>query len=162
MEIKFLKKYKDFKDLKKDAHYSTFGPPRGFSDEEITKIEKDLNNGNSLPQAYKEFLAIGGKFNSIQLDDYKENYLKAVEYYKEKAAKRRIVISRPIAIIHNLDGALFSFIYLDEGDNPQPWNLSTSKGYDTDDGEILYKMPFKTFKDLVEKLVYLSENGLSV
>lgn len=162
MEIKFLKKYKEYTDLKKGPKIARLGPPEGFSNEEIEKIEKDLNDGNSLPQAYKEFLFIGGKFNSIQLDDYKENYLKAVEYYKEKAAKRGVIISRPIAIIDNLDGALFSFIYLDEGDNPQPWSLSTSKGYDTDEGEILYKMPFKTFKDLVEKLVYLSENGLSV
>jgi hypothetical protein len=162
MKIKFLNKYKEFKDLKKDAHYASFGSPKGFKEEEIVILEKELNNGNPLPLAYKEYLFIGGMMNRIKLDDYREHYLEAVKFYKEKAAKRGIIINRPIAIIDNLDGALFSFIYLDEGDNPQPWSLSTSEGYDTDDGEALYKMPFSTFKDLVEKLVYLSENGLSV
>jgi hypothetical protein len=162
MEIKFLKKYEEYKKLKKGPKIAALGAPEGFSIDEINKLEKDLNHGNPLPQAYKEFLYIGGGFNCIQLDDYKENCFQAVKFYKEKAAKRGIIINRPIAIIHNLDGALFSFIYLDEGDNPQPWSLSTSEGYDTDDREAIYKMPYRSFKDLVDKRVELSENGLSV
>ncbi len=67
--------------------------------------------------------------------------------------ERGIEITRPFIIFDELDGETFSFIYLDEGDNPQPWNCSVDEAYDSDEGEQIYKMISKSFSQYIEKRV---------
>jgi hypothetical protein len=96
------------------------------------------------------------------MNDFGKNTPKGTEKFRQGLKKRKINITRPFAIIHVLDGEFGVFIYLDEGDNPVPHNCSLDKAYDSDDDEIIWDSPFKTFTDMINELIYLAENNLVV
>lgn len=162
MEIVYLKKYKHFKDKGVGLSYETFGPPIGLSDAEIGQMELEMNNGLPFPKAYREFLFLGGEFSTIQLNHYGKITPKGTEKFRIGLKKRKVNMVRPFAILDVLDGQCGTFIYLDEGDNPRPRNCSLHEAYDSDDDEIIWNTPFKTFSEMIDKDVYLAENNLGV
>ncbi|MCH2233150.1 MAG: hypothetical protein MK078_02770 [Crocinitomicaceae bacterium] len=74
--------------------------------------------------------------------------------------KEGINIARPIATFNQLDDYSFASIYLDEGDDPQPWNCSTHSAYNSDD-EIIWKTPFKSFFEPVNTMVEQTISGFN-
>ena len=162
MEIAYLKDYERYKQRGTGKRISTFGPPVGLSDAEITQLELEMNGGIPFPKVYKEFLHIGGEFSCISLNHVGKNAGKLVTKYKQALQKRKSGIARPIAIIDTLEGQCGTFIFLDSGDNPQPWLFSINEDYDSDHGEIIWKSPFKTLKDMIDELVDVSEKNLSI
>lgn len=162
MEIEYLKKYAFYKQNGTSKRISAFGPPVGLAETEIKQLELEMNNGNPFPKVYKEFLIIGGEFSCISLNHVGKNAGKLVIKYKEALRTRNVDIVRPIAILNTFEGQCGVFIFLDNEDNSQPWNFSIHKDYDNDEGEIIWKSPFKTLADMIDELVYISENNLSV
>ncbi|UEQ75345.1 SMI1/KNR4 family protein [Chryseobacterium arthrosphaerae] len=162
MDIVYLKTYEHYKKEGKGKRRSAFGPPVGLSEAEIIQLEQTMNNGIPFPKAYREFLSIGGVCSSISLIDSGNNAGKLVAKYKQALQKRNVDISRPMAIMDTFEGQCGTFIYLDSGDNPQPWLFSIHEDYDSDKGEVIWASPFKTLQDMIEQLVYLSENNLSI
>ncbi|WES96647.1 SMI1/KNR4 family protein [Chryseobacterium arthrosphaerae] len=162
MEIVYLKAYERYKKEGKGKRRSFFGPPIGLSEAEIIQLEETMNNGIPFPKAYREYLSIGGAFSSLSLNDSGNNAGKLAAKYKQALQMRKVDISRPIAIMDTFEGQCGTFIYLDNGDNPQPWLFSIHEDYDSDEGKILWPSPFKTLQDMIEQLVYTSENDLSI
>jgi len=135
--------------------------PEGKSLSEIEELEQLYNNGIMFPKAFREYIYIGGKYNSIGLDDGLDgNFIGLMEYYGKRMQKRSIQLDRPYIIFDNFEGESFMFIYLDEGDDPQPWNVSVDEAYDTDEGEIIWKVPYPSFSDLINTLVQRALEGL--
>ena len=162
MEIVYLKKYKQFKENGIGLRYQTYGSPIGLSEAEIVQMELEMNNGLFFPKAYREFLFLGGEFATLELNDYGKNTPKGTDFFRNGLKKRKINMVRPFAILDVLDGECGTFIYLDEGDNPRPRNCSLHEAYDSDDDEIIWNTPFKTFSEMIDKDVYLAENNLGV
>jgi hypothetical protein len=136
---------------------------KGLSRQQIKYLEKKLNNTTPFPKCFKEYLEIGGDYNGLPLEggvSY-EFYHLASKHVKKELAKRGTVIKRPITVFSSYEDC-YSFIYLDEGDNPQPWNCSISSQYDYDDDIMVWKMPFDSFKELIDALVYRAVRGLGI
>lgn len=161
MEIIYLKKYEQYKKNGIGRRYQTYGSPIGLSEAEIAQMELEMNNGLPFPKAYREFLFLGGEYATIQISNYGRNTPKGTEYYRNGLKKRKVNITRPFAVV-DLFEECGTFIYLDEGDNPQPKNCSLHKAYDSDDDEIIWNTPYKTFSEMIDELIYLAENNLVV
>ncbi|UKB79460.1 hypothetical protein [Chryseobacterium sp. MEBOG07] len=162
MEIVYLKNYERYKQSGTSKRISAFGPPVGLNETDITQLELEMNGGSPFPKVYKEFLFIGGEFSCISLNHVGKNAGKLVIKYKQALQKRKSGIARPIAILNTLEGQCGTFIYLDSGDNPQPWLFSINEDYDSDNGEVIWKSPFKTLKDMIDELVDISERNLAI
>ena len=136
---------------------------KGLNTDKIQYLESKLNNGEQFPIAFKEYLTIGGDNNGLPLElgiNYDAYYL-STTYIKKRLMERGTNINRPIAVFCSYEDC-YSFIYLDEGNNPQPWNCSVSPNYDNDDGKMIWKMPFNSFKELIDDMVYRAIKGLNV
>ncbi len=133
-------------------------PTQGCTIEEIEALEESLNNGNPFPKAFREYLFIGGEMSCLPLDmkySWMERETKAAK--KGLLENRGIQLDRPIVVYNQLDYEQYTFIYLDEGDNPQPWHC-----YVVDDEQTFWKGPFPTFKDNIDKMVELALKGLGL
>ncbi len=159
MEFIYLQKLLKTKDsLEK---YPTISRnPEGNSIEEILQYENKFNEGENLPKSLKEYLFISGKFCPLGFDVVDGDYIGLREYYDKRLAERGIEMERPFMIFDNFEGDSFMFIYLDEGDDPQPWNCSVHEDYDSEEGEMIWKVPHPTFSDLVNTLVDRALKGL--
>jgi len=158
MKIELLTYYNDNKDKFKHRKYKKIEP---CSLEEIELLESQINNGTPFPKAFREYLYIGGHKNGLPISyPYKAMY-PSVSTLREKLAKRGVKFDRPFVIIdkHELS---YSFIYLDDGDDPQPWNCSVDKAYDSDDGEIIWKAPFENFSKSIKVMTDLAIEGLGL
>jgi len=173
MQIEYLKSY--------DANKSNYKldsdkNPVGKTIAQIEALEAEFNQGNPFPKAFREYLFIGGDYNAISFNDSKGNFKAEHDSFDHDIRKRGIEIKRPYMVFTgNDDGTIASFIYLDEGDDPQPWNGSIKESYDNeiwnDDPdpdkweiiktEAIWKMPFKSFSELIDKAVYLALNKLT-
>lgn len=162
MEIIYLTKYKQYKENGVGNLYNAFGPPRGLSEAEIVQFEQEMNNGLPFPQAYREYLFLGGGFATIQLNGYGKSTPKGTTFFRDGLKKRKINMIRPFAVLDVLDGECGTFIYLDAGDDPRPQNCSLHQAYDSDEDEIIWNTPYKTFSEMIDKRVYLAENNLVV
>lgn len=133
MEIEYLNSLKE--NLKPRSVKSK---SRGLSVERIVELENEINNGNNFPKAYREFLYLAGDYNPIGLDYAFEGLkngedIPAIKRVAEiEMNKNRLSIKRPYVILHYYNDDDFIFIYLDEGDNPQPYAmvLNPLKGMD--------------------------------
>lgn len=160
MEIVYQKKFNDNKDKLKDYPSKRRINPEGKTLQEIETLELALNNGEPFPKAFREYLFIGGKNNAIGFNDGTDGaFVEMKTYYTKGLKERGVSIDRPFVVFHAFESA-FSFIYLDEGDNPQPWNASTSEAYDTDDDEWLWKTPFSSFTEIVDHAVDSALKGV--
>ncbi|WP_442264915.1 hypothetical protein ACSIGC_11230 [Tenacibaculum sp. ZS6-P6] len=159
MEFTFLKKLNEVKDSLENSPV-ILRNPEGNSVEEIYEYQKVFNQGLPLPKSLIEYLFISGKFCPLGFDVVEGNYLGLRKYYDKKLEERGVKIERPFMIFDNFEGESFMFVYLDEGDDPQPWNCSVNEDYDSEDNEIIWKVPHPTFSDLVNALVDRAIKGL--
>lgn len=159
MTIEYLKSYEEKKFEFLDGKSSPNLRVQPCTLEEIQEIRDLLNGGNPMPKAFEEFLYIGGKVTGLPLEINYRTTKGWSEYVKEEMPKRGVKMDRPIAVFHQLEGCFFVCIYLDEGDNPVPWNCSTDPEFDSDEGEIVRKSPFKTFKEFIDEMVKLALVG---
>jgi hypothetical protein len=122
MEISFLQKMKEHPKPRKSMNRD-----RGLSLDKIETLEIEINNGNLFPKAYREYLFLGGDYNSLGLSiAFEESKSwEDIPAIKRVATvemqKQKLSIERPYSILHYYDDDGFIFIYLDEGDNPQPY-----------------------------------------
>ena len=162
MNIKYLKSFQDnISNLRGSIS-------RGLNIEEITFLEEKLNNGNSFPKALKEYLYLGGDYNplgfdseGIGYDEGKNQYLALIEFYEKKMKQKGVSINKPYFILSSLHGECFTFIYLDEGDDPQPYNFGVDEDYRSENGEIIFNTPQNSFSELVDVLVDRALKGLT-
>lgn len=158
MEISILKKYNN---NKTNIDKYRLQNPEGKTVEDIEELEQLFNQGNPFPKAFREYLFIGGKFNSLGIQDGTDGNIKGLhEFYKEKMKQRGVSIERPFLIFDNFEGESFMFIYLDEGNDPQPWNFSVNEDYDDEDNGYLWKTPFGSFSEMIDYLVNNALKGL--
>ena len=160
MNIKYLKSFQEnISNLRGSIS-------RGLNIEEITFLEEKLNNGNSFPKALKEYLYLAGEYNTLGFDTqgigYGGNeYLAMMEFYEKKMKQKGLKMEKPYLILHSHDGECFLFLYLDEGDDPQPYNFGVDEGYRSENGEIIFKTPQNSFSELVDVLVDRALKGLT-
>src|SRR5437773_741294 len=95
MEIKYLKK------MEQNPTIGSF-TNRGLPLEKIEALEKKYNNGKPFPQAFREFLFLGGDFDNIgfEIGDWD---------YMQEGAKRGLKnngheIKRPFFVFKHLNG----------------------------------------------------------
>lgn len=172
MQIEHLKTY----DANKANKKLRGRVAEGKSLTDIQALEAEFNQGNLFPKAFREFLFIGGNYTAISLGFVNGNFKGERDYFDREIRKRGIEIKRPYMVFtSNDDGTIWSFIYLDEGDDPQPWSGSIKESYDNeiwnDDPdpdkweiiktEAIWEMPFKSFSELIDKAVYLALNKLT-
>ncbi len=152
MQIEYLKYLEEnFEEIKKEGL-----PTKATSIEKIREMELALlGEGKQFPKAFREYLFLMGNYAPLDIGISDEWLVKGSIVIKEDLKKRGKEITRPIVIISSLDGRCYGIIYLDEGDDPQPWNCSINKAYDSDDGEIIWKMPFSKFSEMINDSVDL-------
>jgi len=157
MEIKYLLHYEKNKQNLKKAEVKQ---PEPCTLEEIEFLEKELNNHFALPASFKEYLSIGGKYSALPLDVIYDSMKNTTDYVKYKLHSRGIYFDRPIVVFDHLDNLCFTFIYLDEGNAPKPFNCSLDPNYDSDEGKIVWETPHETFSKMIEKYVALGIAGM--
>ncbi|WP_459211419.1 hypothetical protein [Aquimarina rhabdastrellae] len=152
MQIEYLKYLEEnFEEIKKEGI-----PTKATSIEKIKEMELALlGEGKQFPKAFREYLFLMGNYAPLDIGISDEWLVKASIMLKDDLKERGIEMTRPIVIVKELYSKIFGIIYLDEGDDPQPWNCSIDKGYDSDDGEIIWKMPFSTFGEMIKAFVDL-------
>ncbi len=160
MNVEILKSYEANKVGKKIRGEN----PEGLSEAEIIAIEVDVNGGKKLPKVLREYAYIGGKTNRIGFNAPISK--KLYRCLDERLAKRGVKIERPYFVFTaNNEGTVYTFIYLDEGDDPQPWNASVDVGYDDDEedgpSQIIWRCPYKSLSEMINRLVNSALNGLS-
>jgi hypothetical protein len=152
-----------------EAHPAPIDPEmvnEGFTVAQIKELEDALNNGNSFPTVLREYLFLGGEFSHIGVVDTQrmldgtEQYLVMNESYQNRLKEAGLTLDRPIFIFYSYDGDGFSFVYLDEGDDPQPHHFGIDPSMRGENGELIYDFPQKTFSELVDKCVERALNGL--
>ncbi len=88
------------------------------------------------------------------------NFIALKDYYEKVMPKYKVSLNRHYAILHSYDGLIFSFIYLDEGDDPRVYNFGVDPDYRGENGEVIYPIPEKTFSELINRLVDYALKGL--
>lgn len=170
MDIEYLKTYFENRNNLKGSN------AKGMTLAEIETLELEMNKGKPFPKALREFLFIGGLSNKLGLNT-PTNYRATHDYFDKEIRKRGVDITQPYFVLDNdNDGKTYTIIYLNEGDNPQPWNASINEGYDNDiwededenpenwkliEMEMIWKMPYSSFSEFIDKAVYLAVNRLS-
>lgn len=132
-------------------------PIQGISLQEITQLEQNWNNGNPFPKVLKELLFLAGK--DCYVFDYGigETQQGMQEWGREQMEDNNIVENRPFYIFDFYGGYHFSFIYLDEGDNPKAY-----KGTPYHDPEEGWIKPLTfTIKEYVDSRVQDVQDGLN-
>lgn len=154
MDIIYLQKYELYKKNNSSKRISAFGPPIGLTESEIRELEVEMNGGIPFPKTYKELLILGGSYSGISLLNYTGQQAgKIAVKYRQALEKRGVEVTRPIAVIDTYEGKCGTFIYLDDGDNPQPWLFSIHEDYDSDEGEIIWKSNFETFQEMIDTII---------
>jgi len=126
MDIEYLKTYFENRNNLKSSH------AKGMTLPEIEGLELEMNKGKPFPKALREFLFIGGVSNKLGINTPK-NFKTFRDSFDKEIRKRGEDITQPYFVFDNdNDGKTFGIIYLNEGDDPQPWNASISEGYDND------------------------------
>jgi hypothetical protein len=162
MKIEYLKKYEENLD-----NLVIISPPRGFSLSQIKELELQINNGNKFPKSLREYLFLCGDYDGTGVSDPQNmldgtaQYLVMNESYQNDLKKAGLTLDRPIFIFHSYDGDVFSFIYLDEGDDPCPHHFGIASNMRGKNGELIYDFPQKTFSELVNVKVDRALKGLT-
>ena len=161
MKIEYLKKYEENLD-----NLVIISPPRGFSLSQIKELELQLNNGNKFPKSLREYLFLCGDYDGTGVVDTQrmldgiEEYFDVNESYQNRLKEAGLTLDRPIFIFDSYDGAGFGFIFLDEGDDPQPHHFGIHPSMRGDNGELFYDFTQKTFSELVDISVERALKGL--
>lgn len=171
MEIEYCTQYQQ---LRPKIIASESGSLEGLSESRITEIETAVNNGDAFPKALREFLYIGGLWNNIGVGGPVNGWWDKFQGYKKQLVSRGNLPSRPIFIFSSFEEVVASFIYLDEGDDPRPWNIALSDSgidyevtYDDEGNEIsfttneIWRMgDYLTFSEMINTKADLASRGL--
>ncbi|SHH44693.1 hypothetical protein SAMN05444148_2036 [Winogradskyella jejuensis] len=97
----------------------------GISEKEIMQLEEFFNKGNEFPQVLRELLFLSGKFcNFLDYGIYDSQMEMQIEERKELLTLRGFSISRPHYFVCLASQGLPLFLYLDEGNNPDLYQIS--------------------------------------
>lgn len=139
----------------------------GLTETRIAELESQINKGRPFPKVFREFLYLAGVYNSLgmelgaDVDVAGDEYIKEIDYYEKEMKKYGVSLTRPYVIFDSLDDACFTFIYLDEGDDPKPYNFGVHPRYRGDNGEVIYELPLHPkFSVLINDLVDRALKGL--
>lgn len=161
MEIEYLRSMQENPQPQKGG-----SKMRGYSIQQIEAIEQEINNGNEFPKSFREYLFLGGSYDALgfntigPFDNHEEQFTDMKIYFDKKLEDADIKMERPFVIFDHLDGECFMFIYLDEGDDPQPWNLGVHPDYRDEDGSIIFEVTnMKTFSQLINDMVERTLEG---
>ncbi|MGB6093433.1 MAG: SMI1/KNR4 family protein [Moheibacter sp.] len=132
----------------------------GISESEIEQLE--IKMGVKFPKAYKEFLYLGGEYESI-LQSWNRGF-ENLEFMQEDAQKTIQEVGltlRPFWCFAEYDSAdSFLFFFLDEGDNPAVYNFLSIEYFEDENGDTIhYKQTHNTFSDCIDgKIDYALNN----
>jgi len=117
MEITYLKKLQENLNI-------GYSPCQPLPISEIENLEQTYNNGNPFPKVLRELLFLAGE-DCMVLDygaedeDGLSTQVGLQEWIRTMFAfKGTPLFTRPFYVIEIWQGYVFSFIFLDEGDNP--------------------------------------------
>ncbi|CDN73746.1 SMI1/KNR4 family protein [Elizabethkingia anophelis] len=129
MEIKYLKKMKDTPKIGQWVN-------RGISEQEIAKLEQEFNI--SFPQAYKEFLYLGGDFqNCVEWSTNYEYLDWRQDNIKDSMSNVNLHLkSFFVFVVYGNDQCLFFF--LKDGENPPIYVYAEDKFHQNEKGEFVY------------------------
>lgn len=129
MEIKYLKKMKDTPKIGQWVN-------RGISEQEIAKLEQEFNI--SFPQAYKEFLYLGGDFqNCVEWSTNYEYLDWRQDNIKDSMANVNLHL-KPFFAFADFEGHNCLFFFLGDGENPPIYVYAEDKFHQNEKGEFVY------------------------
>jgi hypothetical protein len=172
MEILYCNDYETLVPMISARHHKL--TVKGLTEERIAEIEQTLNNGMVFPAALREFLFLGGASNNIGLDCPLYGQWERFNLGTKKIIDNLGLLPlRPVFLYERWEEVV-SFIYLDEGDDPQPWNLALDEDYYYDvierdaSGNIIsekelkvWKQPYKTFSEMINTTASRIARGLT-
>jgi len=121
MEIIYLKK------LQENLNIRPY-PCEPISITEIESLEQTYNNGNPFPKVLRELLFLAGEYCMVldyghENEDELSTQAGLQEWIRTMFAfKGTPLFTRPFYVIEICQGYVFSFIFLDEGDNPMRYD----------------------------------------
>lgn len=161
MEIKYLKKLEENLSI----YHSPCEP---LSLNEIQSLEMTYNDGNPFPEVLKELLFMAGEYCMVldfgyggeNDEESAQSYLQS--YVREVLAANNNTINRPFYVVELWQGYTFSFVFLDEGNDPNLYNglFSLSGGHPEFEGKFYQNSGIK-ISDLINIRINLIKEGLN-
>ena len=93
-------------------------PDRPIPLSEIEQLEQLYNNGAPFPKALRELLFLAGDYCNVLEYGVYDTRQEIQEDFRDDLVRLNKTLSRPYFVIECHLGAVYSFVYLDEGDNP--------------------------------------------
>lgn len=93
-------------------------PNEPISLSEIEQLEQLYNNGLPFPKALRELLFLAGDYCNVLEYGVYDTRQEIQEDFQDDLVRLNKTLSRPYFVIECHLGAVYSFVYLDEGDNP--------------------------------------------
>ncbi|MCK8482333.1 hypothetical protein [Psychroserpens algicola] len=161
MTIEYLKSMKDNPKPRKGL-----SEMKGLTLERILELEHELNNGNTFPVVYREYLYLGGEFNALgfqTLADGKngDDILICHNFVNEFLVKNNInILKKPYIVLHLYDDDGFIFSYTDEGDDPKVYIFDPYDDFNKLNPSIEPVRNQPTLSEFVSKQVDLALKGL--
>ncbi|UIR57864.1 SMI1/KNR4 family protein [Sphingobacterium sp. SRCM116780] len=146
MEIQYLTK------MKNNPKVGRF-ENEGISEVEIEKLEQWFTI--KFPQAYKEFLYLGGKTEQI-IDGWSSEakYLNWRQQNIKESMESIDLKLRPYFAFADFNGSNCFFFFIGEGDNPSIYKYDENKIYTNENGdEIYYKKTEDSFSDFIDSFI---------
>lgn len=147
MEIEYLK------NLKNTYNSTTKLDRIGVSELEISNLEINLNL--RLPKAYKEFLFIAGKRDSI-IRDWNRGFdhLEGIQEEAEESFNNVNLNLKSFFAFAEYARDQFLFFFLNEGENPPVYIFAEEKFHKNNKGEyVYYKKTDETFSSCIDDLI---------
>lgn len=127
---------------------------RGISLTEIEQLEQTWNNGNPFPKALRELLFLAGEYCYVFNYGVYDTQQELQEEKREDMVDNGKTITRPFFVMDTWNADQFSFVYLDEGDNPYIYDANSYK-----DSSIWFKNLGHTIKSLSESRIARVKRG---
>ncbi|UIR55061.1 SMI1/KNR4 family protein [Sphingobacterium sp. SRCM116780] len=125
----------------------------GISEVEIDKLEQWFTI--KFPQAYKEFLYLGGETEQI-IDGWSSEakYLNWRQQNIKESMESVNLKLRPYFAFADFNGSNCLFFFLDEGENPPVYGYDESKIYTNENGdEVYFIKTHVSFSSFIEEFI---------
>ncbi|HAY3544981.1 TPA: SMI1/KNR4 family protein [Elizabethkingia anophelis] len=146
MEIKYLTKMKNTPKIGRFEN-------KGISELEIAKLESEFKI--KFPQAYKEFLFLGGKREFI-LEGWstEAQYLDWIQANIKQSMDDVNLKLKPFFVFAEYNNNQCLFFFLNDGENPPIYGYDEGKIYTNDKGEeVYYKKTKNSFSDCIDNSI---------
>lgn len=152
MEIEFLTKVVENPVLNRFKN-------RPLTEFQISELEKNFNNGNTFPKAFREFLFLAGDFNNFAFDDLGEGLIELQNIMNEEIKAAGQEVTMPVFAFSVYDSQ-YSVIFLDEtSDDPGVYIVSPFLA--KEGTETLIKSSVWKFTALVNESVHRVKNNIA-